>query len=186
MKKYIAIVAAVLCLFASQNGMAREISGYGARGIIALPSGNLSNVAGTGIGGIGTLLYEFDDNLVFSGSVGFISMGSKEVASSVFFSELNWDYSYKIIPITTGARYYLKPEGEGLRPYVGGDIGYYIYSVSVEDANGVSVGSVSGTSNFGIAPAVGFQMGILDVQANYSLADFNYLGLSVGVMLGKK
>lgn len=184
MKKVIVIVAAVLCLFASQNGMAREISGYGARGIIALPSGNFGDFAGTGIGGVGTLLYEFEDNLVFSGSVGFISMGGKTRSASVFFSD--WDYSYKIIPITTGARYYLKPEGEGLRPYVGGDIGYYIYSVSVEDANGASVGSVSGTSNFGIAPAVGFQMGILDVQANYSLADFNYLGLSVGVMLGKK
>lgn len=171
MKKYIAIVAAVLCLFASQNGMAREISGYGIRGVLGLPSGTFGDLVGTGFGGVGTLFYSIDENLVLTGSAGFLRFGGDGISK---------DFNWSVIPLMSGARYYLGEEDAGMRPYVGGDLGYFIVNVSGD--NGL-VGI--GGSEVTLGPAVGVQLNSFDIRAIYYLTDIAYLGLEVGIALRK-
>ncbi len=49
-----------------------------------------------------------------------------------------------------------------------------------------AVAGVGSTGKFGLTPQVGVELSILDIRAAYSLADFNSIGLEVGVVLGRK
>jgi len=177
------VLAAALVFLTIQTAPA-QVNGYGARGVLALPSGDFSDVAGTGFGAIGMVLYGFSENLNFSGSVGYIAFSGKE---NTFFNSSGYKYNYALVPITTGARYYFGGTESKTRFYAGGELGYFIYSVSVDTPEGGSaVTGVSSTGKFGLTPQVGVELGILDIRAAYSLADFNYIGIEVGVILGRK
>lgn len=181
--KRIMILALVISSLALSNAFA-QVNGYGARGVLALPSGDFGDVAGTGFGAIGMVLYGFNENLNFSGSAGYIAFGGKE---NTYFNTEGYKYSYALIPITTGARYYFGGTESKARFYAGGELGYFIYSVNVDTPEGGSaVSGVSSTGKFGLTPQVGVELSILDIRAAYSLADFNYIGLEVGVILGRK
>ena len=182
MKRILILALAVGCL-AFWDASA-QVNGYGARGVLALPTGDFSNSAGTGFGGIGMVLYGFNENLNFSGSVGYIAFGGKE---NTFFNTEGYKYSYALIPITTGARYYFGGTESKTRFYAGGELGYFIYSLSVDTPEGESAGAgVGSTGRFGLTPQVGVELSILDIRAAYSLAEFKYIGIEVGVILGRK
>ena len=72
MKKQMVCLVAVFGLIFSQSLFAREIVGYGARGVVGMSGGSFGDFVGTGIGGVGTVFYEFDDKLMFTGSAGFV------------------------------------------------------------------------------------------------------------------
>lgn len=101
----------ILALALLQNAFAgNEINGIGIGAVVALPSGDLSNFAGTGFGGIGTLRYEFNKDISLTGSIGYVKFGGKEFS---FFATEGYKYNYAVIPIMTGGRYYLMPENAG-------------------------------------------------------------------------
>lgn len=49
-----------------------------------------------------------------------------------------------------------------------------------------AVAGVGSSGEFGFAPQVGVELGILDIRAAYPLADFNSIGLEVRVVWGWK
>ncbi|HQU73410.1 MAG TPA: hypothetical protein PKV71_04125 [Calditrichia bacterium] len=171
MKKFTMVFAMILALAAANQTLAREISGYGARGMVAMSSGGYGNFWGNGAGGVGTVFYKFDDKITLSGSVGFL----RHSATDNLFGDL----SLTVIPIMSGARYYLKEEGEKMRPYVGGDLGYFFVSVGGDDFGYLG----SGSSEITLGPAAGVNFGKLDLRAVYYLTDISYLGLEVGIAL---
>ena len=174
----------ILALALLQNAFAgNEINGIGIGAVVALPSGDLSNFAGTGFGGIGTLRYEFNKDISLTGSIGYVKFGGKEFS---FFATEGYKYNYAVIPIMTGGRYYLMPEDAGTRFHVGGQLGYHIYTVSLDTPDGGStLASASGTSNFALVPTVGVELGAIDITAHYTLADFSNIGIQVGFLFSK-
>lgn len=176
------IFTLMLSMFLIQFGVS-QINGFSVRGTFAAPTGNFGNVAGTGFGGFVTGLYDFDDKLQLTGTVGLLRFGEQSVGGIFGSDEL--DYQYLVIPIYSGARYHLTDEGEDMRFYVGGNVGYQIVSLSVKDRQGNSLGSITGSNSVGLVPFGGLLWKNFDARIVYSFLDVDYLGLEFGIVLGR-
>lgn len=69
------------------------------------------------------------------------------------------------------------------RFFIGAEAGLYIYSVSFDDAGQGPTTSVSGSTEFGLQPMAGVSLGQIEIYAQYSLASFNFFGLSAMFVL---
>lgn len=176
MKRFAFVTSLTIILFAC-NAFA-QIRALAVGGGVDLPTGTFSNSAGTGFGGSVRAFYEYEglDNIMLTGSVGFYSFGAKEF--NVFGFSSGFEYKWTVLPITSGGRYYFGEQDAKTRPFVGGEIGIHIFSVSLQDEdNTISGGALAGSTEFALIPMVGVELGALDLYAEYSISEFNYIGL---------
>jgi hypothetical protein len=155
-----------------------QIQAIAVGGGLTLPTGDLKSVAGTGFGASvrGFYNYEGLDNVMLTGMIGYYSFGAKEF--TFFGLSSGYEYKWKVIPITTGGRYYFSPEDAKTRLWAGGEVGVHIYSVSVKDDNNVLGSSaLTGSTDFALIPMAGAELGPLDLYAEYSISEFTYIGI---------
>jgi hypothetical protein len=147
-------------------------------GGVVMPSGNFSNFAGTGFGGSVRGFYQYEglDNLMLTGMIGYYPFGAKEY--TLFGLSSGYEYKWKVIPITSGGRYYFGAADAKTRFYAGAELGIHIFSVSVNGSTSVFGNSaLSGSTEFALIPMAGAELGPLDLYAEYSLSEFNYFGI---------
>jgi len=173
-----ALVAVMICLPGGASAQAAKGDmAIGAGLELALPMGDFGDVAGTGFGATGQFEYVYNPNISIVGHLGYIKWGGKD------FGFYKWSYS--VIPIKGGAKYYFDPIKRGF--YGSGEIGLHLFSYSSEsDIGGVPDYSESSTE-FGLALIGGYEMPagqtfILDLSVRYELiSDLNFIGFRVGV-----
>ncbi len=176
MKRFTLVASLAIVLFTS-NAFS-QIQAIGVGGGVVLPTGSFGDFAGTGFGGNvqGYYKYEGLDNVVLTGYIGYYRFGEKEF--SFFGTGTGIGYKWTLIPIMSGGRYYLGEPEAKTRLFLGAEVGVHIYSLSVSDEDtGLGSGALAGSTEFAIIPVVGAQLGPLDLYAQYSLSDLNYIGL---------
>jgi len=109
---------------------------------VAFPTGNMSNGVGIGVGGTITGLYEFSKSFSAGVQTGYISFAQKN----------NSGVTYSIIPITAVGKYYFSESN--FKPYIGTDLGFYLSKASAS-VLGYSISA--STTDFGVAPTIGFE-----------------------------
>jgi opacity protein-like surface antigen len=150
---------------------------------VALPIGDWSDAASTGIGGTARFEYQFAPKIVGMFTAGYISFGGQE------FGGVDWSYS--AIPFLPGVKYFFQPGLYGMA-----ELGLHFLSVEFDspsfNVGGVSFGggSTSDTqTEFTLALGAGYETQISDnlyLDANVKFAivsDANYLGARVGVKM---
>lgn len=188
MNKQFAIAMMLATAVIVSSGHA-QIQAVGAGGGIAAPTGNFSNYAGSGFGGVVRTHYQKEglEPLIFTGAIGYLQFGAKEW--TFLGQSTGLDYKWSLVPVMSGARYYLGQPNAGARMYVGGELGLHFYSVSLSNDAGQSTsGALGSSTKFALQPMVGAVIGPLDVYAVYSLTDLNYFGLNAMLIfpVGKK
>ncbi len=137
---------------------------------LAMPmSTPFSDFAGIGIGGSAAYDGAINDNLSWSGRVGYITFAGKSGNT----------YSTNIIPITAGIKYYFTESNAGF--YGAGDLGMFMGSSSAP-------GSTS-ESKFGFAFGAGYRLTSIDISLKYNIIsyagfDANNLGLRIAYVFG--
>lgn len=178
MKRIMPLLFALAFLAMTMPAFA-QIKGIGVSGGLSLPTGGFGNVAGTGFGGSVRMFYEYEDleNILLTGTVGYYRFANKDFQ---FLGQTTVGYKWTLIPLMSGARYYLGEPDARQRVFVGGEIGFHIYSVSVNSGGtSFNLGTYGNSTEFAIQPTVGFQLGGIEVSALYSIADLNYFGANV-------
>ena len=188
MNKQFAFGMMLLTVVIVSSGHA-QIQAIGAGGGIATPAGNFSNFAGSGFGGVVRTHYmkEGLEPLIFTGAVGYLQFGAKEW--TFLGQSTGLDYNWSLVPVMSGARYYLGQPNAGVRLYAGGEIGLHFYSVTLStDAGQSTSGALGSSTKFALQPMAGAAIGPLDIYAMYSLTDLNYFGLNAMFVfpVGKK
>lgn len=178
MKKLLAVAIVALCLVGTASAQQGAMSVGGGLNL-GLPLGDFANGAGFGFGFQARFQYGLSNDLALAGSLGYISFGEKNSASSSVF------------PILASARYYFTP-GES-RVYGQADLGLTSFSQTVNfDFGGFGSGSVTGSStNFSLGFGGGYEMPIgdkldLDLGAGYNVVlatggSLSYINIRVGV-----
>lgn len=150
---------------------------------VLIPIGNFSDVTSIMIGGV--LKYEMGvtPNIGVTGRVGFFYGLSKSIGPI--------SYGVSDLPVWVGGRYYFMGGGEGA--HAGVEIGLNDLMTRVggytQSAGGITINvpSVSHSDvKFGLNIPVGYKIGDLDIQAQYSLLDIGHAGdtMAVGVTVG--
>lgn len=186
--KKLSIILLILAFVSTVTFAQDKKMGVSVQGALVLPMGDFGDVAEMGFGGTGTFLYNLNKNLSITGTVGYISFSGKDDIGLD-------DYSFSMIPILAGVRYYFTPDK--FKPYVSGQLGIYSTSVSYTmpsyTIGGVTFGGGevdASDSEFGFAFGGGFLMPLgtsmnLDVNAAYNIvSDADFLGINVGVNFG--
>jgi hypothetical protein len=163
---------------------------------LALPTGNFGDAAGMGFGASGRFEYVFTPNITFTGTLGYIKWGGKDVGI--------YEFSYSHIPIKVGAKYYINPQLKNF--YAGGELGLNMFSWSWKGSGIIGYDPVTfqpiygdvdesdSESRFGIVLMGGYEMPlgetlILDLSGRFEIiSDANFIGFRVGVLypLGAK
>lgn len=120
--------------------------------------------------------YEFKEKMLAGMNIGYTSMGSSEIITP-FYTE---SFSSSLLPITGLFEYHFG--GEKIKPYVGGDLGFYSYKVSIKTNSLIT----SSSSTFlGLAPTAG---AFYEINDKFSLcANFKYniiLSSAIGTFAG--
>jgi len=187
MKKILLVVSFLLLLFFVTTTSRSQGMRVGVQIGAGFPTGDWSDYVSTGMGGIGTFHYELNKKISLTGALGYYSFGSAKDVQEALGSL--GDYSYSITPIVAGIRYGLGKEGESFQPYLGGEIGMYLWSFTykIKTSLGNAELDESG-SEFGFAPMVGFKFNInkdvdIDINAKYSIVeDINHFVINFGVI----
>lgn len=177
--------------------MAQE-SRFSANAELGLPMGDFGDAVGVGFGV--TLGYEIPvgDNLGVFAQAGWMTFSAKDITIDLgpFGSTTVEGVSLTAIPIQVGAKYYFTENQEGF--YAGALTGVHLFSSEGSD----------GTTDFGVAPLVGYMVGEnIDISVRYQLlfhsedvttvnpvtftttttsesTTNSYLGLRIGYMFG--
>lgn len=190
MKRFILVSGIAVALFCVSNAFS-QIQAIGVGGGLVMPNGDFGDFAKSGIGGSARVHYKFEglDKIVLTGTAGFYRFGEKEF--NLFGFGSGFHFTWTLIPITSGGRYYIGAPERKVNFYVGVEAGVHIYSVSVEDDQGQSVsgiGTLESSTELSLIPMAGARVGPLDIYAEYSiLGDFNYFGVKAMMVfpLGK-
>lgn len=176
MKKLFSVLFIVLFAFAFVNAQSKMAISVG--GNLALPMGTFGDVAGMGFGGGAQFEYQFAPNISGTVTATYLMFGEKELRG---FGK----YSYSIIPIHAGAKYYFGSL------YSSAEVGMNMVSLSL-DIPSRTIGSITipgsssstSTSEFGFAVGAGYvlQMGknALDLSVKYQ----NYASSTAAINLG--
>jgi hypothetical protein len=150
---------------------------------VALPMGDWSDGANTGFGGTATYERSFTPNITGQVYAGYITFGGDELEG--------FSYSYSMIPIMVGAKYFFQPSGKGF--YGNALLGVHLFTadVSVPDEFEpyYSGGSETSTEfSFGIGAGYEVPVGgknAVDITAHYMLiSDANYIGARIAYRFG--
>lgn len=175
MKKLVVMLA----LIAASVSFASAQGRFSVGPEVAIPMGDFGDAVGVGIGG--SLRYEapINDNLSWTGTVGFISF-SKKSFDDGFGDE--YDYSASIIPIQAGIKYYFTESFNGF--YVGAEAGLNLVKVKVSY---LDASATESDTKFGFAPQIGYHIASIDIAARYQvIADADYLGFRIAYVFGGK
>lgn len=176
MKKLFTII--ILLLFVSSYSSAQSKMALGGNVGIALPMGDFGDAFKTGFGANAVFLYNFNENIDLTGSLGYFTWTSK--ASD--------DLTFSSIPILVGARYNLS-QMSSLLPYGVVELGFHSVTAKAK-VFGTTV-SASET-DFGFGLGAGFYYPInekakIDVNAKYNVISADggsdgYLSICAGVL----
>lgn len=150
-------------------------------GNLALPMGGWGDNANIGFGGTATYERSFTPNIVGQVYAGYLNFGGESVG--------DFSYSFSMIPIMVGGKYYFQP-GKGL--YANALLGVHMFSVKVPEYTffGVTYGGGSETSTeFSLGVGAGYEMPMgknaLDLSAHFMIvSDANYIGARVAYKFG--
>jgi outer membrane protein W len=189
MKKLCPTIILVLFLVAVISPLAFAQHGkksVGAGLELAIPMGDFGDAATMGFGGTAAFQYGFKPNIDLIGTVGYLHWGAKSEFKAL-------DFSWSAIPIQVGGKYFFQPTES--RFYVGGLVGFHIFSFKTETINPFTLETSSESTSetkIGLAPLGGYELKVgenmmLDIQARYQfVSDFSYFGLRVGLNMGLK
>lgn len=149
-------IAALLMLqinaFGQEKGQLKLSFGPG----VALPMGNFGDYYGMGIGGTVEARYFISENISIGGNLGYYSFTEKTTEDLLKSSDNKATFSF--MPLLGNVSYFLSEEG--FKPYVAGNLGLYMWKEKVTyDVLGEWESS---GSDLGVAPEVGFFMGLTD------------------------
>jgi Outer membrane protein beta-barrel domain len=149
---------------------------------LALPIGDWSDAAGTGIGGTARFEYAFTKQIVGMVTTGYISFGGKDIG--------DFSYSYSAVPFLPGVKYYFQ---DGL--YGMAELGLHFFTFEFDspafDFGGFSSGGTTSTSEseFTLSLGAGYETKVgdnlyLDANVKFAIvSNANYLGARVGVKM---
>jgi len=199
MKKVIAISLLLFLFVSISNAQVGKMS-VQPDVVIALPIGDFSDFANVGFGATGTFLYRVIDQLDLTGTVGFLTFGTKTPslpAGTPSGSSIDASGSFRTIPVMFGARYYFVKGA--VMPYGAAELGLHFTSSSDIDItynNGFQTvkqtvpGSSDSNFGFGFGGGAVFQansnlmlngelkFNIISTSGNSS----NYLSVQGGVL----
>jgi hypothetical protein len=177
MKKLLSVLFIVLFAFTFVNAQSKMAVGVG--GNLALPMGTFGDVAGMGFGGGAQFEYSFAPNIAGTVSASYLMFGEKELSG---FGK----YSYSIIPIHAGAKYYFGSI------YTSAEVGMNMISLKIDiparTLFGVTIpgtSSSTSTSEFGFAVGAGYVLPMgknaLDLSVKYQNYASSTAAINVGV-----
>jgi opacity protein-like surface antigen len=179
MKKVSFLVLALLCI--GTTGMFAQFKVGGTIGV-QIPIGSMADGMKTGFGFNVAGKYMLSDNFDLGLNIGWARFGVEDVGVEDVTA------SGQFIPVTALAEYHFNSSGK-VKPYIGADMGLYVFKVKAK-----SGGYTASTSDsyFGLAPVVGIEY---EMKENLALAanlkynyviiegdDGQYLGINVGVI----
>lgn len=146
---------------------------------VGIPTGDMSNYVGVGVGGTVTGLYSFTDHFAAGVQTGYLNFTEKD----------NSGITFSVIPVTAVAKYYFS--ASDFKPYVSADLGLYAQKAkSSAYMYGYTVTASATETDFGFAPALGFEYLLskqisLDANAKYtnicaSGSATTYFGINIG------
>ncbi len=158
---------------------------FGGQLVFALPTGNLGDIVGMGVGINLQYTYYVSPKFAAYGALGYHSYMAKEY--EVNGTAYGFEYTASVIPISAGAFYQVGQWGK-LLPIVGGELGMHIGNYSVSSSNNPYLGADASYSDL----ALSFFSGVL-YPINRQIAmrsDLKYtlssnlgnLSLNVGIM----
>lgn len=163
MKKILLLALISMCFLSISNAQSKYALSIG--GNIVLPMGDFGNFAGTGFGASVTGEYPFQNNLVGTATIGYISWGGKDYG---FFK-----YSYSVIPILAGVKYFFQKSF-----YAYGQLGIQIFSSKFESSTGLFTSGSSSNSEFSIGLGAGYEFNNFDLTAMLNvISNSNYVCL---------
>lgn len=179
-------IAALVVMAFSTLGTASAVKpgelGLGIQAGIALPMGTFGDAFDMGFGGMATFHYALDKNIILTGTTGYLTFSMKNSTSTT-------SGTFSAIPILPGIRYLLS-DGS-FAPYIGTDLGLFMGSTKVTvEIFGQKQEASESSSDFGVAPMVGFFMPLgdmqLDVNAKYNIIftedeSTSFLGINAGI-----
>jgi len=180
MKKLTALFIVFMVAFSLNTSAQIRVGGQVG---LAVPMGNLGDVASMGFGFNGLFVYQLQPQIELTGLIGYTTFGAKEEVEG-------FDYSLSTIPLLAGIRYSFSEEGVNpFRPYVGAELGLQFQSITTEfNYFGFSGEESVSNTEFGFAPQVGMYYALtpaIDLDANLKLniiSDSNYLGINAGIL----
>lgn len=161
-----------------------QSQGVSIGGNIALPIGDWSDFANLGFGGTATYERSFAPNIVGQAYAGYLTFGGKDADVQGF------SYSYSMIPIMAGAKYFFQP-GKGL--YANALLGLTIVSADVDVPaayQGYGFDGSTSSTEFSLGVGAGYEMPVggknaVDISAHFMLvSDANYIGARVAYRFG--
>ncbi|WP_068704977.1 OmpW family outer membrane protein [Paludibacter jiangxiensis] len=175
MRKLVLLAIFAVGVFFTSNAQFK----IGANLNVGIPTGDLNDAVGIGVGGTVTGLYEFSNSFAAGVQIGYISFAEKD----------NSGITFSVIPITAVGKYYFSESN--FKPYISADLGLYSMKAKASMLMSAYDISVSATkTNFGVAPALGFEYLLsekllLDANAKYTNiftedSPTSYLGINVG------
>jgi hypothetical protein len=175
MKKLL-LALAVLCasVITSNAQMTAGDFKFGAGVHLGLPIGDFHNFSSFGFGAELQGEYAFEQNLTGVATTGYTYFVGKSFDEGAAGS---YKFNYGHIPVLVGARYYASEQF-----FVGAQIGYGHYSVSVSGDNGFNGGGGS-SGGFEYRPQVGYNANPLQLILSYDGTSvtggtFSQIGLS--------
>jgi len=128
MKRLAGIITLFLMILIVQSVFAqRGYLGLGLGGNLAIVVGDYGDVAGTGYGGTGSILYRVSREAGLNAYSGYISHSKKEESyidqGTGNETQFKREYQYKEIPAMFGANYIFGRRGP--QPYLGGHMGFF-------------------------------------------------------------
>ncbi len=178
MKKIILSVVFVGAAFGAAFSQGRFSGGLE----LGLPVGSFADIANIGLGASARYEGVIQNNLNWTGTVGFLSFGGKSITTGFSYG------SSLIIPIQGGVKYYFTEGFNGF--YASGELGFSVATFSTPSVvffgQTISGGSVSET-RFSFAPGAGYHLGNFDFSARFQLvSDLNYFNVRAAYVFGGK
>ncbi len=180
MKKTLTLIT--LLVLVTSIGSAQDIWGQGkmragAGGYFLLPTGTWGDLYGVGFGGFGKFEYGLNEDMVLQGSLGYILWSEKttgNVKTSATALPIDVAFKYNLSKIVTPGFYAMASLG--------------LWSITQKQeippttVFGVTFGGTSdvSSSNDVLALGVGYDTGMLDINARYTL-NGNFNNILVGV-----
>ncbi|MEO0312062.1 MAG: hypothetical protein RIQ89_1719 [Bacteroidota bacterium] len=164
MKKIISILSLGFFALASLNVQAGD-GKFSAGAEVALPMGDFGDAAGLGLGL--SLRYELPvaDKISVMATAGYVSFGKETIEISGLAKT---EYSYSIIPVQLGAKYYFNEIMNGF--YGSGEIGVHSLNGKFK-ATSLGITTDNSDSNTGLSYAIGagYHLSKIDIGVRYQL-----------------
>lgn len=183
MKKVLFVLLTLLFIAGTTQGQGKGKMALSIGPDVAIPMGDAKDYAnlGTGFGGTVKFEYGVSNNLVITGTAGYLTWGGTETNY--------YKWSWSAIPVFAGVKYYFGKTTF----YAMGELGLHFFTFDV-DYSGPDLGPYSSfatgsssESEFGFAFGAGYEIkvgksGAIDLGAKYVIAasDFSFVDIRAG------